>query len=214
MSEVKAEVTFTTRIDKCTDRGSSRYAMDTVVLVPVPDDDTTVYAAACDSRCAVVVPCEGRADAVYQVPPEVQPHKRHKGGLKTTLNGRWETSEGKFCETGEERRFPDLCGVMPDAEDMRVVTLDVRLLANMADAMGVDRLSLLIAPESETKDQTQCVRTAVVAIPVMDNHTESLADGFGIVMPIHGDHAATVRAYLNRRKAFSDAASKAGAFKR
>lgn len=146
---LKASVKIKSRIDKVADPQSSRYALGHVQVTPSGNDE--VFLTATNGRVAVVMPAEGYVDEERLIPGNLLPRKLSKRiPHSVSLNGRWESSDGKFADE-PEGRFPRVDDVFSyrehakaDVENQRLkwagpsvtVKLDARYLMAIAEALN------------------------------------------------------------------------------
>ncbi len=165
-----------TRIDRCTDADSSRYALGGVRMVRESETEATLYAT--DGKCLAVT--KASADhiddsySIVAIPPKAIPRRANsarKTYRRLSLNGRWENGDGKLCDMVDDcGRFPNIGQIMPDvsAEDT-LIHIDVNLLANLAESITDAGKPLVL---------TLCVKDPQHAIGVIGSH------GVGVIMPL------------------------------
>ncbi len=176
-SEVKAAVTFPTRIGVATDKESSRFALGSVQIV---GNDKRVWASATDGRIAASVLCEGHTDETRLVPAELVPRTKkamYDGSAQVERNGQWENQAGKVVKQEVDGRFPHCEEHYPkvDGDDVVCLCIDAQLLLNLATALGTN----------------DCERGVVLFIrppkkgELVDTGTAVLGpEGIGVIMPL------------------------------
>lgn len=213
-TEITHAIRIETDLSAATDQESTRYALNNVQILPCPRDPDHVYAIACDSRILAIVQAEGKTDGnPVLMPAKHSKPKRGKAATYTTLNGEWRTSTTKKHNLPKGRdidsaavaametvavsaidtnpgRFPNVAAVIPDdLSGAVVVTLDARLLANLAAALNPTasdiggKLTLIMRPDA----------------PVVENGPREVTDavcvtggaGFGLIMPLAGEKPTT-----------------------
>lgn len=145
---MKTHVVLSTRIDRCCDTESARYALRFVQVTPDPDDPDMVYAAATDARCLAITHLEGASPTEMLIPREALAKRAGD------LGGSVETTDGKtftFCKVKQKGnnelrtvtvdepagRFPQSQDIMALVDgDYLQVSLDVEMLTRLADAVG------------------------------------------------------------------------------
>ncbi len=183
MSENTLEVTFESRIDKSTDRDSTRYALGDVLATPA--EDGKVFLTATDSRILAIVEADGMTEQEQQIPAAVVP--KRKTPTCVQLNGQWDSSDGKFCPVDPNpRRFPPCAAVLQSvqADYFATVSLDAKLLQSLSEALGAnadERGVTLFIPQPDKEGRIDS------AIPVLGRL------GIGVIMPFSSERAETDR---------------------
>jgi hypothetical protein len=115
-------VSIKTRIDKLTDKSSSRYALDSVQAVPgtVPDD---CFLAATNSKSAIIIRQEGEVDETCLIPSECLPSNQQTVGIVVSKDGKEfigtaSTRTGDITKKGEASGhiFPRIQEVFPNVD--------------------------------------------------------------------------------------------------
>lgn len=201
-------VNVPTRIDKACAKASSRYAINGVKISPHTDDGRA-WLTATDGHLLAAVPTdiEGDRNPSDYMPASVVPtsgRDRH-----VTRNGQWQNAKGKFAPIEDNPgNFPPCHDVMPDIDpdspDTMVIGLDAKLLLNLAQALGSDKVYLIVA-KSDLKvkgekqkygDPPRYAHTTkpIRVVPGFDDG----AEGFGVLMPVSGD--SNPAAYYKARR--------------
>lgn len=176
MSEITATVHVGNSVRKMVDRDSSRYAIGSALLTPIVGESDRVFVTATDGRVCGIVEADGHADREQYIPYGVMPTA--KRGATLSLNGKWESSAGKFADTQcveDSGRWPRAEGVFDDIEmeTARVIELDAELLVRLANMIrGDSKFITLMIPEHD-KDDGIVMR----GVPVVGD------DGIGVIMP-------------------------------
>lgn len=185
-----------TRIEKCCDSGSISYAINSVRMIRESNTEATLYAT--DGRCmaATNVAAEhiDANHAAEEIPTEAIPKRANTSKRNyrlLSLNGRWENGNNKIVDAVHGAgRFPRIGKVLPDISDHSMVTIDCKLLAQIAAA---------ITNVGDEQLITLCVQDSESAIAVIG------ANGVGVLMPCSqyekkvDKHAVDIKRYNEYR---------------
>ena len=186
-SPISIRVNPTTKINGCTNKEATRYAISSVQIVPIIQDERVVlgrnvdgtqiterrptnevYAVATDGQIMAVNRLEGMAVEAALCPAPMMKPEAAKLRNKVTLNGRWESTAGKVAPI-PEGRFPRVADVLPTARTV-TMALTPELLKRLSDAISTSGIVSLIFDV----DQNNLVTSS---IGVMGDN------GFGVIMP-------------------------------
>lgn len=156
MSTISHQITgATTRIDKCCDPESMRFAIGGILVTPRSPDTqavnvkgvrsgspATVFLTATDTRILAVTTAEGTASAPAMMPPQMIAKRKAKRSFTPaiTLNGEWRVSDTVAPANSIEGRFPRAESVLPhvDGETCLVVSFNADYLAKLAAGITTD----------------------------------------------------------------------------
>ena len=174
-TEVRAQIHLDRRMGKVVAAKHSHYAIAGVLVVP--GDDESVYAVATDGTCAALARCKGHSDAKHILPAELLPTRARAAGYDFALNGDW-TCE-KLSAPEVDGHFPRLRDVIPEAvPGCRAVSINARLLCNLADSITDTGAVTLIFPDNPNRP--------ILVVPAR-TQGDDLPDSLGVIMPTEED---------------------------
>lgn len=194
---MKTTVTIPTTIGKVCAKEDGRYALTGVKISP-HKDPKLAWLTAVDGRVIACLPTDvtGDRNPPDYIPQAVLPTTR-KGAI-VTRNSRWENNKGKSTDLDPEAgQFPCCDQVIPDlaAEGAYSISLNAKLLLALAQALGSDKVTLIIHPRNDGQ-RTRAQKKAIRVLPVAHENDED-SGGFGIIMPMNTTEGAFHR-YINR----------------
>jgi hypothetical protein len=167
----ECEVIVETAIQRCTDDGLSRYALSAVRVVP---GKRHPWLAATNGKSLAVRPAEGTVQKQCQFPGSLLNTKQRPLAVRRA-GERWEAGN-TFMES-IDGRYPAIEKVAPDVSGRMCLTIDARLLFDIARSLtpaGMDpTVTLLLDPDDSE---------SAIAILAGAN-----GDGFGVLMPLARD---------------------------
>lgn len=176
-NETIARIEIKSPIRKATAKKEARYDRSGVLATPAPGGHVVIHAT--DGHQATMTFAKGNIDKPRMIPGEILP--KTANGDTLAFDGEWRAGSGKICiesQVGAES-FPPLMDFTPElsAEQSRVVSLDVDVLAKAAAAFGTTKLTLFISDNP---------KRPIGVMPAKASDGEAVR-GVGVVMPF-GSH--------------------------
>tara|TARA_R110000803_G_scaffold193054_2_gene255968 strand:- start:302 stop:1384 length:1083 start_codon:yes stop_codon:yes gene_type:complete len=146
--EPKTRIELQSNPAACCSDSNSRYALQNVEIRQSSAEADKVFLGATDGRHAAIVKAPGTTAETSQAPGKIFPSKKNQWPKRpadqlVTINGngnQWSRSavqKPTAIELQEiDGRFPDIADVMPDISGLQEITLDVALLAKLAEALN------------------------------------------------------------------------------
>jgi len=184
MSEITTQFRTTSRLDRCADTESGRYALSSVHVCPTTESGK-VRLTATDGRVLASARVDGFTDQALLCPREVMPRKKSGGTVEK--NFVWRNTDGKWTSEQPDGRFPSVADVFTSVDNGYLqLCLDARLLSNLAEALSdgeSNTVKLLLQPPAQGSIQIKAM------IGVLGSNTSAI----GLLAPVSSDEDGHVR---------------------
>lgn len=196
----------TTKIQACCDPSATRYALGAVLLSPAPDNQ--VWLTSCDGKALAATKVAGQAECAVLVPVDAFGTSGKRTDVPNIArdNGHWVSRKRQIVEAQDAGRFPRATDCLPDYEgrDIRVLSIDAKLLLNLAHALS--------GSGKHDRDPNSVV-TLIIDVTPDEKNGNLIAngmgavgtDGVGVLMPFAGNgRTNNPQVASNHVKAYSD----------